>query len=47
MLGLDVGFITIPVMGTITVEDSAITVWRDYLDPDGFVRQLGRVRGSD
>ena len=24
--------ITVPVMGTLTIEDGAITVWRDYFD---------------
>ena len=36
--------ITIPVMGTITVEDGAITVWRDYFDPADFERQLAQIK---
>lgn len=32
--------ITLPVMGTITVENAMITVWRDYFDPADFDRQL-------
>jgi limonene-1,2-epoxide hydrolase len=38
------GLISIPVMGTITVEGSAITVWRDYFDPGDFQRQLELIR---
>jgi limonene-1,2-epoxide hydrolase len=30
--------------GTITVEGSAITVWRDYFDPGDFQRQLELIR---
>lgn len=40
------GTITLPVMGTITVENGQITVWRDYFDPADFDRQLARVRGA-
>ena len=36
--------ITLPVMGTITVENGAITVWRDYFDPADFDRQLARIK---
>jgi limonene-1,2-epoxide hydrolase len=36
--------ITLPVMGTITVEDGVITVWRDYFDPADFDRQLAQVK---
>ncbi len=32
--------ITLPVMGTITVENGEITVWRDYFDLDDFERQV-------
>lgn len=34
------GTITLPVMGTLTVEGGVITVWRDYFDPADFNRQL-------
>ena len=34
------GTITLPVMGTVTVENGQITVWRDYFDPADFERQL-------
>ncbi|WP_371866563.1 limonene-1,2-epoxide hydrolase family protein [Pseudoduganella dura] len=33
-------------MGTITVKDGRITVWRDYFDPADFDRQLARIRGA-
>jgi limonene-1,2-epoxide hydrolase len=36
--------ITLPVMGTVTVENGAITVWRDYFDPADFDRQLSRIK---
>jgi len=36
--------ITLPVMGTITVEDGAITIWRDYFDPTDFDRQLAQIK---
>ena len=32
--------ITLPVMGTITVVNGVITVWRDYFDAGDFDRQL-------
>ncbi|NTE89888.1 limonene-1,2-epoxide hydrolase family protein [Agrobacterium rubi] len=35
--------ITLPVMGTLTVEGGVITVWRDYFDPADFNRQLGLI----
>jgi len=38
--------ITLPVMGTITVEHGMITVWRDYFDPADFDRQLAKVRAG-
>lgn len=38
--------ITIPVMGTITVEDGTITIWRDYFDPTDFDRQLNLIRSN-
>jgi limonene-1,2-epoxide hydrolase len=41
----DGGEISLPVMGTITVEDGRITVWRDYFDPADFERQLARIGG--
>lgn len=34
------GKITLPVMGTLTVEGDLISVWRDYFDPTDFDRQL-------
>lgn len=37
------GRITLPVMGTLTVEDGMITVWRDYFDPADFDRQMGQI----
>lgn len=39
----DGGTITLPVMGTITVENGLITVWRDYFDPADFDRQLAQI----
>jgi len=36
--------ITLPVMGTITVENDVITVWRDYFDPADFDRQLSQIK---
>jgi limonene-1,2-epoxide hydrolase len=38
------GTITLPVMGTITVVDGKITVWRDYFDPGDFDRQLKLIK---
>ncbi len=38
------GTITLPVMGTVTVEDGLISVWRDYFDPTDFDRQLARIK---
>lgn len=38
------GQITIPVMGTVTVEGDKITVWRDYFDPADLDRQLGAIQ---
>lgn len=40
------GLITLPVMGTITVENGEITVWRDYFDPADFDRQLAKVKAG-
>jgi len=37
------GKITLPVMGTLTVENGTITVWRDYFDPADFDRQLAEL----
>ncbi len=37
--------ITLPVMGTITVENGAITVWRDYFDPADIQQQLSQITG--
>ena len=36
--------ITLPVMGTITVEDGAITIWRDYFDPADIQQQLSQIK---
>jgi limonene-1,2-epoxide hydrolase len=36
--------ITLPVMGTITVENDKITVWRDYFDPTDFDKQLRKIK---
>lgn len=41
------GVISIPVMGTITVENGEITVWRDYFDPADFNRQLEKIRARN
>jgi limonene-1,2-epoxide hydrolase len=38
------GHITLPVMGTLTVEDGKITVWRDYFDLTSFERQLAAIK---
>jgi limonene-1,2-epoxide hydrolase len=38
------GRITLPVMGTLTIEDGVITVWRDYFDPADFDRQLAQIK---
>ncbi|WP_377296891.1 limonene-1,2-epoxide hydrolase family protein [Rhizobium sp. SGZ-381] len=38
------GTITLPVMGTLTVEGGQITVWRDYFDPTDFDRQLQQIK---
>ncbi len=38
------GTITLPVMGTLTVENGTITVWRDYFDLGSFERQLAAIR---
>lgn len=40
----DGGAITLPVMGTVTVENGKITVWRDYFDPADFDRQLMLIK---
>lgn len=40
------GIITLPVMGTLTIEDGEITVWRDYFDPADFDRQLQQVQAA-
>jgi len=36
--------ITLPVMGTITVEDGKITVWRDYFDASSFDKQFSQIK---
>lgn len=38
------GTITLPVMGTLTIENGIITVWRDYFDPTDFERQLALIQ---
>jgi limonene-1,2-epoxide hydrolase len=38
------GTITLPVMGTLTIDNGVITVWRDYFDPTDFDRQLAQVK---
>ncbi|MCV3768863.1 limonene-1,2-epoxide hydrolase family protein [Rhizobium sp. TRM95796] len=38
------GRITLPVMGTLTVDGGKITVWRDYFDPSDFDRQLSAIK---
>lgn len=38
------GRITLPVMGTITVENGEITLWRDYFDLASFERQLAAIK---
>lgn len=40
------GVISLPVMGTLTIEDGQITVWRDYFDPADFDRQLAVVKAG-
>ncbi len=40
------GTVTLPVMGTLTVDDGRITVWRDYFDPADFDRQLAKIRAA-
>lgn len=42
----DGGTITLPVMGTITVVDGLIGVWRDYFDPADFERQLAKIKAA-
>lgn len=37
------GRITLPVMGTLTIENGMITVWRDYFDPGDFDKQLSAI----
>lgn len=38
------GKVTLPVMGTITVENGQITIWRDYFDPTDFDKQLSQIK---
>ena len=38
------GTITLPVMGTVTVEGGLITVWRDYFDLGDFERQVSALK---
>ncbi|KHK03114.1 limonene-1,2-epoxide hydrolase family protein [Desulfovibrio sp. TomC] len=38
------GTITLPVMGTLTIENGMITVWRDYFDPTDFEKQLSQIK---
>lgn len=42
----DGGIIRLPVMGTLTVENGKITVWRDYFDLADFERQLANIQAS-
>lgn len=39
----DGGVIVLPVMGTLTIIEGAITVWRDYFDLASFERQLASL----
>jgi limonene-1,2-epoxide hydrolase len=39
------GKITLPVMGTLTIDKGIIAVWRDYFDSGDFDRQLAAVKG--
>lgn len=39
----DGGEISLPVMGTLTIDGGKITVWRDYFDPADFERQLAGI----
>lgn len=39
-------YISLPVMGTLTIEDGQITVWRDYFDPAVFDSQLAVVKAG-
>jgi limonene-1,2-epoxide hydrolase len=43
----DGGTITLPVMGTLSVEEGRITVWRDYFDAEDFERQLAALRAGE
>lgn len=38
------GKITLPVMGTLTIANGLITIWRDYFDPADFDRQLSKLK---
>jgi limonene-1,2-epoxide hydrolase len=38
------GKIVLPVMGTITVKEGEIVVWRDYFDPGDFDRQAKAIQ---
>jgi limonene-1,2-epoxide hydrolase len=38
------GQVTLPVMGTITVENGEITIWRDYFDQTDFDKQLSQIK---
>lgn len=37
------GRIVLPVMGTLTIVDGAITLWRDYFDAATFDRQMAAI----
>lgn len=37
------GKITLPVMGTVTVEGDKISLWRDYFDPADFDKQASAI----
>lgn len=38
--------LTVPVMGTLTIEDGAITVWRDYFDSANAAQQQEQLMRS-
>jgi len=38
------GMITLPVMGTLTIENGLITVWRDYFDLGDFENQVSVLK---
>lgn len=38
--------LTVPVMGTLTIEDGAVTVWRDYFDSANAAQQQEQLMRS-